>query len=219
VQQWREAGRFPRKGSRAFYILAPSVITRRETDAETGEETEKRVIAGFRCVPVFAVEDTQGRPIKYPGLSPPKPPPLYDVAQAWQIKVRYLPGNESYYGYYQPEGNQIVLCTHDLGTFFHELAHAAYHQASGEIKGGQDWRQEIIAELTAAALMRLYGHKPNDGYSYRYIRKYAKKAGKDVYRACLSVIADVGRCLELILSTQQEGVINKEREASPFLSF
>jgi len=37
-----------------------------------------------------------------------------------------------------------------------------------------------------------------DGGVYQYIRRYAEKTGKDVYRACLSVIADVGRCLEKI---------------------
>ena len=56
-----------------------------------------------------------------------------------------------------------------------------------------------MAELTAATLMRLYGERPNDGASYRYIQQYAQEAGKDVYRACMSVIADVGRCLDLIL--------------------
>ena len=37
-----------------------------------------------------------------------------------------------------------------------------------------------------------------------YIKEYAERAGKDVYRACLSVIADVGRYLELILSEAEE---------------
>ena len=47
--------------------------------------------------------------------------------------------------------------------------------------------------------MHLYGEQPNDGYSYRYIRRYAEEAKRDVYAACMQVIADVGKCLESIL--------------------
>ncbi len=37
-----------------------------------------------------------------------------------------------------------------------------------------------------------------------YIKEYAERAEKDVYRACMSVIANVGRCLDLILSEAGE---------------
>ena len=37
-----------------------------------------------------------------------------------------------------------------------------------------------------------------------YIGEYAERAERDVYRVCMSVIADVGRCLELILSEAEE---------------
>ncbi len=47
--------------------------------------------------------------------------------------------------------------------------------------------------------MHLFGKRPNDGGAYRYIAGYAQKAGKDAYRACLTVVADVEKCLSLIL--------------------
>lgn len=117
--------------------------------------------------------------------------PLLDVVQAWGIRVDYAAIRSAYYGSYSPDRKEIVLCTHDEQTFFHELAHAAHEQVLGALKRGQDWKQEIVAELTAATLMHLFGKRPNDGWSYRYISEYAEKAEKDVYRACLTVLADV----------------------------
>jgi hypothetical protein len=100
-----------------------------------------------------------------------------------------------------------VLATHDEQVFFHELAHAAHQRVKGQLEHGQDWKQEIVAELTAAVLAYLYVKRPNDGFSYRYIRSYAEDAGKDVYRACLSVIAEVGRCVEVILQAKEQEMV------------
>ena len=212
IRQWRDAGRWIRKGSRAIYILVP-IFVRKEKAEDGGEEAGEQALVGFRCCPVFRIEDTDGDPVGYPDLEPPEPPPLYEVAQRWGLEVTYLPGNEAAYGYYSPSAGRIGLCTHDVSTFFHKLAHAAHHRVKGTIKSGQEWRQEVTAELTAAALMHLYGERPNDGGAYMYIKEYAEGAGKDVYRACMSVIADVGRCLELILSEAEKRTPAEERLA------
>ena len=203
IRQWKEIGRWPEKGSKAFCILVPIHGRKKEQDEDTGKESERQILVGFKCCPVFAVENTDGKPVEYPDLEPPEAPPLYGVAEAWNLNVKYLPGNEAYYGYYAPGRSEIGLSTHDAQTFFHELAHAAHHKVLGALKNGQHWQQEVTAELTAATLMHLYGQRPNDGYSFRYIRDYAEKAKKDVYRACMAVIADVGRCLELILNAAE----------------
>src|SRR5659263_707122 len=54
--QWKQAGRYIKKGSKAFYILAPMFkkITEEKT-LESGEivREEKQILAGFRAVPVF----------------------------------------------------------------------------------------------------------------------------------------------------------------------
>ena len=200
IRQWKEIGRWPKKGSKAFCILVPLHGRKKEQDEKTGEERERQILIGFKCCPVFAFEDTDGKPLERPDLEPPQPPPLYDVARVWNLDVKYLPGNERYYGFYSPGQKQIGLCTHDTATFFHELAHAAHHKALGTLKNGQQWQQEVTAELTAATLAHLYGNKPDDGGAYRYIKSYAEKAGKDAYRACMAVIADVGKCLEAILT-------------------
>ncbi len=196
--QWKETGRFVCPGAKALYILAPILIQKRDEE-EGGEKEPEKVLKGFRVIPVFRAEDTEGEPLSHPSVLPPEPPPLLEVAQAWGIRVDYAAIRSTYLGTYSPSRKQIRLCTHDEQTFFHELAHAAHEKVLGALKRGQDWKQEIVAELTAATLMHLFGKRPNDGWSYRYISEYANKAGKDVYRACLIVVADVEKCLSLII--------------------
>ena len=79
-RQWQEVGRHVRKGAKATYILAPSTRKIRETDAETGDETERTITVGFVGVPVFRVEDTEGAPLEIPDYGPAEFPPLFDVA-------------------------------------------------------------------------------------------------------------------------------------------
>lgn len=60
---------------------------------------------------------------------------------------------------------------------------------------------EIIAELAAATLGNLYCPEANLGFSYEYIKAYAKKSKKSIERACLAVINTVGKVLDEILNT------------------
>ena len=202
IRQWKEVGRYPKKGSKAIFILVP--LIRKKTVETGGEETERSFVYGFRAMPVFRVEDTEGELLTYPDIEPPTPPPLSDVAERWGIAVKYQGFLGSYYGAYVPAQREIVLATHDERVFFHELAHVAHEKLIGELKLGQDWKQEIVAELSAASLLHLYGRRPNDGMAYQYIERYAQEADKDVHRACLSVIADTERCLMLILSAADD---------------
>ena len=152
-------------------------------------------------VPVFKYEDTDGNPLDLPELTPKQLPPLFEVVERWGIEVSWQSFQGEAYGAYSPSRDSIELATHDEMVFFHELSHAAHQRVNGKLKLGQQWSQEIVAELTAAVLAHLYGRRTNDGGAYQYIRSYAKKAGKDVHKACLSVIADVEKCLDLIGSS------------------
>jgi len=146
------------------------------------------------------VEDTDGDPLDYPPIEPGTPPPLSEVAEPWGLTLSYDIIEGGGYGSYAPSTKQITLCTHDEDVFFHELAHAAHERVKGALKITQDWQQEVVAELTAATLMRLYGRQPNDGGAYRYIARYAEKADMDPHRACLVVLTDVEQCLEQIFT-------------------
>lgn len=199
-RQWQEVGHYVKKGARAFYILAPRF--KKIKDEETDEDITQLV--GFLAVPVFRYEDTDGAPIEHLPLEPPEPPPLCEIATRWGISVKYVPFQGGYFGYYRQHEDEIVLATHEESTFFHELAHASHRRVKGKLRPGQDWKQEIVAELTAAVLMRLYGKKDTRGNHHQYIQGYAGKAKKDVRRACMAVLSDVGRCLDLILDQRIE---------------
>ena len=209
--QWQEVGRRVKKGAKAIYILAPVVkkkVTRRiETDPETGEEREveqvRTVTVGFRDIPVFRVEDTEGEPL--PDYAPPEPPPLFDVAKRFVENVKYRPFVGGYYGYFRPATKEIVLNTHDARTFFHELAHAVHHQVKPSgIKGGQYAEQEIVAETVACALCEMYGYSGYVWHGWEYIRRYAALDGQQALKAVMGVLADVEKVLDVILGAAEE---------------
>lgn len=203
-RQWEQVGRYPKKGSKAFHILGPK--KRKIQDKET--EEEKMILTGFVAVPVFRFEDTDGENLDLPNFTPPEMPPLFEVAEQWNLSISWQSFQGHSYGYYAPGKGEIVLATHAERTFFHELAHAAHHKVLGQLNIRQDWKQEVVAELTAAVLCHLYGKRPDDGNCYRYIRRYAEEEEIEPHKACLSVIADVERCLNLIIQTKEE----KEKE-------
>lgn len=215
-RQWEQVGRRVKKGAKAFHILAPTtrtVLTRvREVDPETGEEVEREVLrqinAGFRYVPVFRFEDTEGKPL--PSYEPPQPPPLWNVAQRFVQDIRYEPFMGEWRGAFFPGRNQIVLATHDARTFFHELAHAVHHQVHpGGLQGGQQVEHEIVAEVVACALCELYGYQGYLWHGWQYIQHYAG-TGEKALRQIMAVLAEAEKVLEVILDcaeqTQQEKI-------------
>jgi len=209
IRQWNKAGRKVKKGSKAIYILVPRMVKK-----ETDEGEEKDVLIGFMCRPVFRVEDTEGEPLDY---EPPKVPdnlPLMDKAMEWGISVEALPGNRRYFGCYSPEDKSITIATNEETVFFHELAHAAHDRVIGGLKRTQDWKQEIVAELSAAVLCCLVGKTSRTlGNSHRYIEGYAKKAGISTVQGCLKVLSDVEKVLKLILEPTQDKEQQKDRMA------
>ena len=55
--------RTPKKGSKAIYILAPSMKTITKKDATTKEEKKDKICVGFYPVPVFDISQTEGEEI------------------------------------------------------------------------------------------------------------------------------------------------------------
>ena len=76
-----------KKGSRAFYILGPIVRQKEVEDEITHEKKVIHFVSGFKAIPVFSVEDTDGQDL--PVYKPLDPPPLLDVAEKWGLKVQY----------------------------------------------------------------------------------------------------------------------------------
>ena len=206
-RQWQEAGRYVKKGAKAFYILAPVTkkVEDRRVDPETGEETVevRTIILGFRAVAVFRYEDTDGAPLERPDYRPPVLPPLAHVAERWGIRVRYVPGGGPWYGYYTwgEHGEEIVLASHDEDTWFHELAHAAHRRVlGGQLVRGQDPRQEMVAGLAAAILAELYGMRLQVRRNVEYAKEYADRDPVRALRAILGTLDEAERVVQYILN-------------------
>jgi antirestriction protein ArdC len=195
-RQWKKANRWVKKGARAIYILVPCM--KKETDENTGEEKES--LRFFKASPVFMCEDTDGEPLDYQQVELPQLP-LIKRAEEWGISVKAVPGNYLYRGYFSSSRREIALATPEEKTFFHELAHAGHEKIKGGLTEGQDPLQEIVAELSAQALCRLVGKQAADstGNSYRYIERYAKKLKLGPHSACLRVLGETEKVLNLIL--------------------
>lgn len=200
-RQWQQANRFVKKGSRGLYILVPFI-----KKVETGDG-DKEALYGFGCKPVFMVEDTDGEPLDYQQMELPSLP-LIERAEEWNISVRTIPGNYSYRGYYSSKTNEIALATEEECIFLHELSHAGHDQVLGGLKKGQDPIQEIVAELSAAVLCHIVGKTGEKylGNSYRYIERYAEKINISAYSACIKVMNETEKVLNLILREDVETI-------------
>lgn len=202
-RQWNRASRFVKKGTKAIYILVPYF------KKDEQNEDQQRLM-GFGASPVFRVEDTDGEPLDYQNIELPELPFL-ERAQEWGISVKAVPGNYRYYGYFSPERKEIALATDCERVFFHELAHAGHEIVLGKLKTGQDALQEIVAELSASVLAIMAG-KAMDGLgnSYRYIKSYAEKLKLEPATACLKVMADTEKVLNLIVCTNNGKIKTQE---------
>ena len=178
IRQWQTVGRSIRKGAKALLILVPRFRTRTTDDGE-----EQTVLIGFVAAPVFAVEDTEGEPL--PDVEPKRLPRLRDVADALGVKVKYAGAAcASIAGvYHQPVNGstrqpEMTLFSHAASVFYHELAHAL-HDRTGHLRSGRsatDIRDnEIVAEVSAAVLVRLFEGQEMGRQAVEYIRDYGAK--------------------------------------------
>ena len=197
-RQWQKANRKVKKGAKAIYILAPMFFKKEE------EGKEKQVLAGFKPVPVFRAEDTEGDPLDYEVIELPDLP-LLELAEQWGITVKNVPGNYQYYGFYSDQRKEIGLATKEECVFFHELAHAAHYRLRPDLEPGQKPFKEIIADLAAQALCSLVGKSGNKhlGNTYRYIESYAKEMKQTPIAACMQVLDETEQVLDLILGKEE----------------
>lgn len=207
-KQWNAVGRTVKKGAKAVYILAPrsKKITERN---EKGQQEEKYICTGFLGIPVFRYEDTEGEEIVRPDYRPAELPPLHGIAERLGYNVRYAPFTKNYLGYCNSGMvKEVVLCSHEMRVFFHELAHAA-HGSIEDLYSGQNPRQEIIAETVSAVLCKLYGIEGYERRTIDYIRRYAN--GESPAQAVAKHLGDVQKVLDVILSearlAEQEEVV------------
>nr|BDD45893.1 hypothetical protein 22 [Candidatus Hydrogenedentota bacterium] len=208
-RQWQEVNRNVKKGSKAIHILAPC-MKKITVDDDDGEEKERTIIYGFRSVPVFTVEDTEGDPIPtnddhYENWV--EQLPLIEVARAWNINVGTYTHKGAaplgFYRYAQTGDKAIMLGTENLSTFTHELVHAADHRLHS-LQGTKAHR-EIVAEFGGAVLLECLGRR-NDadlGGAYEYIQRYSQEENKSEVQSCMYLLRRICDCVDLILTTAE----------------
>ena len=195
-KQWNEVGRYVRKGAKAFRILGPVFIKKPLDSYDPNNDEEVEVLVGFKAIPVFRYEDTEGEEL--PTYKPRDPPPLLDVAERFGLKVNYLRLSAGVYGLTDYERQVIALATEDWTVFWHELAHAIHRSYEPKTGHGQEPEAESIAQLVAATLARLYG-RPDDSFSWTYLASQAQSANpQQVGRLCMRVLDRAKRVLGLI---------------------
>jgi len=182
-RQWLAVGRHVVKGARALYILVPMIrngTAGERTTGDTGEldhdeETHDRLV-GFRAMPVFRYEDTEGEPLTSASRDmeafDPEKLPLFDVAVNLGLTVTKELTTKCY-GYFRPSDRTIALGTDDVTTFFHELSHAVDAHLSGQNADGPF--MECVAELSSCFLCQLYRLPAHEGHTKAYIQDYRGK--------------------------------------------
>ncbi len=212
-RQWAQVGRNVRKGERAFHILGP--IVKKRLDQQTGEE--KAVVVGFKGIPVFGLEQTEGTPLP---TSDPEADrwveslPLIDVARRWGLSVDTFNGERAAHLGFYLRGEEIAVGVKNLSTWAHELVHAADDRTGSLQEVGQHWRSESVAELGASVLLELIGkgQEADLGGCWEYIQYHARQEGIPVVEACLGVLDRTCRAVSLILDTAE--AIRTEEGAS-----
>ena len=202
--QWQEVGRQVKKGSKAIYIFAPLTKKVTETDAETGEETTKVIVYGFRPLPVFRYEDTEGEPLPDYDYKPKTYPPFFNVAEKLGISVKYRPMRGNFLGRYSAGTTSIQLCSQDAHVYYHELAHAI-HNTFVDLKTYDTDKAEIVAEFTACVLCELTKITGYETQGYEYIKRYCggEKKLEGVLKKIMGVLSDVEKIVLTVINTDK----------------
>lgn len=188
-KQWKGVDRKVKKDAKAFHILGPvhkkvPVKKKSEEIDEDGEvmEVEEVVyvdkLVGFKPIPVFRYEDTEGEPLPEEDFQVDIPFEFNGIIEELGVKVRTT-AFRYYYGRYNIQSKEIVLSSPELMVFLHELSHAVDDKLNG-IEGGQNPLQEVVAEFSAAVIGYLIGYQVPLGNVRDYIEYYGFK---ELFRA------------------------------------
>jgi antirestriction protein ArdC len=210
-QTWKKSGRTVKAGSKAVWIFAPFLVPAKKAESESdpiepdgADEKPGYKLRGFKLVPVFRAEDTEGKPL---GYEPPKLPeiPLLEVARKWGIAVSATVFAGRSYGSYNGQDKEIDLRSPEAEVFFHELAHAAHDRLLAKegkgLKPGQHQEQEVVAELAAGILAATQGVRWNPERVAAYVASY--KADKWLV---IRLMGTVEKVVETILAEVTQSV-------------
>ncbi|MCI0728571.1 MAG: ssDNA-binding domain-containing protein [Chloroflexi bacterium] len=205
-RQWEAAGRWVKKGEKAYaWILVP---LQAKVEADDGEASESAALItyGYKSAAVFDISQTEGEPIAdTPNRAWLDILPLVEVAHAFGLEVTGYAGRPGRaLGHYAP-GRHIALGVENLATWAHELVHAADDRLGNLQQRGGHWLSETVAELGGATLLVLLGKEveADTGGAWAYIQQYAEAAGIQPAAACFQALNRLAQAIDLILETAE----------------
>ncbi len=176
-RQWQQVSRHVKKGSKAFYIIGPMTRkSKEEKSLESGEtvKEEKQILAGFKAIPVFRFEDTEGAPLIKEDFKINISYEFNSIIKELGLKIDAVRFSGMAYGSYNLETKAIKLASPDIEVFLHELSHAVDDRLNG-LKPGQRKDQEVTAEFSGAVIGYLMGYKVPLGNVKEYIERFGFK--------------------------------------------
>ena len=126
--------------------------------------------------------------------------PLVEKAEQWGVTITVLKRKKRM-GHYDWKKRSIKLGILCPKIYLHELAHAAYYRLRGTFTHTQLQWQEVMAELCAATLYRMFviKHDENLSRSYWFIYLNAILLNVSVEEACREVSDEAIRIIKYIL--------------------
>ncbi len=200
-KQWQQVGRYVKKGSKAFYILAPmfkKVIEEKTLESGETERKEKQILSGFKAIPVFRFENTTGAPLIKEDFKVNIPYEFNSIIKELGIKIDAVRFSGMAYGSYNLETKAIKLASPDIEVFLHELSHAVDDKLNG-LKPGQRTDQEVIAEFSGAVIGHLMGYKVPLGNIKEYIESYS-------FKELMSSLSRIERIVNFVIERTKVGV-------------
>ncbi len=211
---WRRLGRTVRCDEKGIWILAP--MTRRvagDSTEDDAEQRSRRVLSGFKAVPVFDIAQTDGTPLppmpaqRLQGEAPERAyERLVAVAQniGYVVKEDYLPGERNGDCSYADRRIRVEV-TNDraqqVKTLAHELAHAMLHEG---------FTDRALAELEAESVTYVVCNAiglETDAYSFGYVAGWAgggdeaiagiKAAAARIQQTADRILESIETCEEL----------------------
>ena len=200
-RQWQQVGRYVKKGSKAFYIIAP--VTKKitaERILESGDKVreERTTLAGFKGIPVFRIEDTDGAPIIREDYKVNIPCEFTGIIQELGLNVKPVRFCGTAYGSYNLINKEIRLASPDIEVFLHELSHAVDDKLTG-LKPEQKNEQEVTAEFSAAVIAHLMGYKIPLGNVRDYIKQYS-------FKELLNCLARIEKIVDYVIERTTAGL-------------
>ena len=196
-KKWKEYGRFIKKGGKATWILAPTIIKRKLKNEQTGEEEEKKIVKGFVSVPVFDISQTNGKEIEKNMTTKAdlKIDLLLNIAEKLGYTVSYKALEIACGGYIT--GKSIVLNSNlneieNVGTLIHELSHGELgHTQSNDISSRSLKEQQ--AETATAIICKIFGiDRKSDFYLKSWkLDEDIKKSFSEVNRTVQRIVKEI----------------------------